>query len=62
MKKSKIQVFENKKKMTINKMLKICREHHHNFDKKFQVYDDFREKGYIVNQGIKFGCDFAVYQ
>ena len=25
-------------------------------------YNDFREKGYIVNPGIKFGCDFAVYQ
>ena len=43
-------------------MLKICQEHHHNFNKKFQVYEDFREKGYIVNPGIKFGCDFAVYQ
>ena len=26
------------------------------------VYKDFREKGYVVNPGIKFGCDFAVYQ
>ena len=43
-------------------MLKICQEQHHNFDKKFQVYNDFRQKGYIVNPGIKFGCDFAVYQ
>ena len=60
--KSKIQVFKNKKKVTIQNMLKICREHHYNFDKKFQVYNDFREKGYIVSPGIKFGCDFAVYQ
>ena len=60
--KSKIQIFKNKKKITINAMLKICKEHHYNFDKKFQVYNDFREKGYIVNPGIKFGCDFAVYQ
>ena len=62
MKKSKIQIFKNKKKITPNAMLKICKTHHHNFDKKFQVYKDFREKGYIVNPGIKFGCDFAVYQ
>ena len=60
--KSKIQIFRNKKRITTNNMLKICQEHHHNFDKKFQVYNDFREKGYIVNPGIKFGCDFAVYQ
>lgn len=60
--KSRIQIFKNKKKITRNDMLTICKEHHHNFDKKFQVYNDFREKGYIVNPGMKFGCDFAVYQ
>ena len=60
--KSKIKIFRNKKRITKNEMLKICQVHHHNFNKKFQVYDDFREKGYIVNPGIKFGCDFAVYQ
>ena len=43
-------------------MFEICQEQHHNFEKKFQVYKDFRDKGYIVNPGIKFGCDFAVYQ
>ena len=60
--KSKIQIFRDKKRITINYMLKICQRHHHNFRQKFQVYKDFREKGYIVNPGIKFGCDFAVYQ
>ena len=60
--KSKIKIFRNKKKITENEMLKICQEQHHNFNKKFQVYEDFREKGYIVNPGIKFGCDFAVSQ
>ena len=60
--KSKIQVYKNKKKISSNQMLKICKENHHNFEKKFQVYNDFREKGYIINPGIKFGCDFAVYQ
>ena len=60
--KSKITIFRNKKKITENEMLKICQEYNHNFNKKFQVYEDFIEKGYIVNPGIKFGCDFAVYQ
>ena len=26
------------------------------------MYKDFRDKGYVINPGIKFGCDFAVYQ
>ena len=51
-----------KKKVTEKKMLEICRQEYHNFDKKFIVYKNFRDKGYIVNPGIKFGCDYAVYQ
>ena len=60
--KSKISIYKMKKKITEKKMLEICRSEYHNFDKKFLVYKNFRDKGYIVNPGIKFGCDFAVYQ
>ena len=31
-------------------------------DLKFSVYNELREKGYIVTPGIKYGCDFAVYE
>lgn len=60
--KLKIKIIKTKKKVTEKKMLDICREEYHNFDKKFIVYKNFRDKGYIVNPGIKFGCDYAVYQ
>ena len=60
--KSKVSITKLKKKVTENKMLEICRQEYHNFDKKYIVYKNFRDKGYIVNPGIKFGCDFAVYQ
>ncbi len=59
---SKIEITKLKKKVTEKKMLEICRQEYHNFDKKYLVYKNFRDKGYIVNPGIKFGCDFAVYQ
>ena len=59
---SKIKIQHVKKNISQKEMLEICRREHHNFDKKYQVYKDFRDKGYIVNPGIKFGCDFAVYQ
>ncbi len=62
MKKSAIQIYKNKKKISERKMFEICQKQHHNFEKKFQVYKNFRDKGYIVNPGIKFGCDFTVYQ
>lgn len=60
--KSKVSISKMKKKVTEKKMLEICRQEYHNFDKKYIVYKNFRDKGYIVNPGIKFGCDFAVYQ
>jgi len=58
---SKIKIYRDKKKVSLEELVKICREEYHNFDKKYLVYKDFREKEYVVNPGIKFGCDFAVY-
>ncbi len=58
----KITIYQSKKKVTNIKMLEICKKEYHDFDKKYLVYKNFRDKGYIVNPGIKFGCDFAVYQ
>ena len=58
--KSKIKIYRDKKSVTEKEMLEICRKEHHNFDKKYTVYRNFRDKGYIVNPGIKFGCDFAI--
>lgn len=60
--KSRLRIHRTKKQVTQNELLEICRKEYHNFDKKYLVYKEFREKGYIVNPGIKFGCDFAVYQ
>jgi tRNA-intron endonuclease len=59
---SKIKIVKNGKKISSDVLIKICRKEYHNFDKKFQVYKDFRKKGYVINPGIKFGCDFAVYE
>ena len=58
----KSNIYQSKKKVTNRKMLEICKKEYHDFDKKYIVYKNFRDKGYIVNPGIKFGCDFAVYQ
>jgi tRNA-intron endonuclease len=31
-------------------------------DERYRVYRNLREKGYVVTPGIKYGCDFAVYE
>jgi len=58
----KITIYKNKKKISTEEMITICKNEYHDFDKKYLVYKNFRDKGYIINPGIKFGCDFAVYE
>ena len=40
----------------------LCRSQYVDFDAKYLVFQNLRDKGYVVTPGIKFGCDFAVYQ
>jgi len=58
----KISITKLKQKMNIEQMTEICKKEVHEFEKKYIVYKNFRDKGYIINPGIKFGCDFAVYE
>ncbi len=58
----KITITKSKQKLSIDQMIKICKKEYHDFEKKYLVYKNFRDKGYIINPGIKFGCDFAVYE
>lgn len=59
-----ISVFEGTEKNTVGvKILKNrARKVYENFDIKYTVYKDLRERGLIVTPGVKFGCDFAVYK
>lgn len=43
-------------------MKRICRKQYSDFDTKYSVFQDLRDRGYIVTPGVKFGCDFAVYE
>ena len=58
----KITITRLKEKINSEKMTEICKKEVHEFEKKYIVYKNFRDKGYIINPGIKFGCDFAVYE
>jgi len=39
-----------------------ARRIYEDFDLKYMVYRDLREKGLVVTPGVKYGCDFAVYR
>ncbi|MCP8304795.1 MAG: tRNA-intron lyase [archaeon] len=51
-----------KRKVSLKSMEKICRKEYVDFEEKFFVYKKLREANYVVTPGIKFGCDFAVYE
>jgi tRNA-intron endonuclease len=48
--------------VSVKKILHICKKEYADFDRKYMVFQTLRDKGYIVSPGIKFGCDFAVYE
>ena len=48
----KISIYKSKSKVSSEEMIDICRKEYHDFDKKYQVYKNFRDKGYIINPGI----------
>ena len=58
----KITINNKNQKMSVEEMTDICKKEVHEFEKKYLVYKNFRDKGYVINPGIKFGCDFAVYE
>ncbi len=60
--KGRLKITSAKTRVSAAKMGRICGQEYHDFDRKYQVYKSFRDRGYIVNPGIKFGCDFAVYE
>ncbi|MDQ4050064.1 MAG: tRNA-intron lyase [Thermoproteota archaeon] len=61
--KNRLEVFHiDGKTVPLDKIKRICKKQYTDFDADYLVYQDLRDKGYVVTPGIKFGCDFAVYE
>ena len=62
--KGEIEVFEGirKDKVRFGSLRSRARKLYEEFDHKYAVYKDLRDKGLVVTPGVKFGCDFAVYK
>lgn len=58
----KIVVKKDGKKVPLGSLEKVCMEEYKDFKEKHMVYKALRKSGYVVAPGIKFGCDFAVYE
>ena len=58
----KIKVKKNNRNLGEKKLKELVGKTFSKFKKKYQVYSDLRDRGYVVTPGIKYGCDFAVYE
>ncbi|RMF29717.1 MAG: tRNA-intron lyase [Candidatus Nitrosothermus koennekii] len=61
-KKGVIEVYSNNMPLSIKELNSKCRSEYTDFDAKYLVFSILRDNGYVVTPGIKFGCDFAVYE
>jgi tRNA-intron endonuclease len=57
-----LEIYRGSEKLSLFDVMEQGRQHLENFENKYRVYRDLRDKGYVVTPGIKYGCDFAVYE
>ena len=62
--KKMIKVYRGPKKhlMSAKTLREYATKVYDGFKLKYMVYKDLRESGYVVLPGVKFGCDYAVYE
>ena len=48
--------------ISLERLIRLCRRSYTNFDEKYLVYKDLRDRGLVVLSGLKFGVDFAIYK
>ncbi len=52
----------DKTEMTLDELRETTLAILERLDMKYAVYRNLRERGYVVTPGIKYGCDFAIYE
>ena len=60
--KKKLEILSKNKILTEKELTKKFQRSDKRFLIKYQVFEDLREKGYIVKTALKFGADFRVYE
>ncbi|MBU4123955.1 MAG: tRNA-intron lyase [Nanoarchaeota archaeon] len=58
----RIEVVKDNKPIGVLKFLKHCHKVDPRFSERYAVFKDLRDRGLPVRTGLKFGCDFRVYE
>ncbi|MFA4647724.1 tRNA-intron lyase [Pyrococcus kukulkanii] len=57
-----IKVLDGNKELNFQDLVELGRRKDEDFDIKYLVYKDLRDRGYIVKSALKFGSHFRVYR
>ena len=60
--KKKLTLNYKNKEITFDKAIQIVKKHDKRIETKLTLFENLREKGYIVKTALKFGADFRVYK
>ncbi len=60
--KNVIEVYYGEERVDAEKLRKYSEENIPRFNELYKVYKDLREKGFVLRRGLKFGCDYLVYE
>lgn len=60
--KNKMQILSKNKEISFEKALSIAKKHDKRIETKLTLFENLREKGYIVKTALKFGADFRIYK
>jgi len=64
LRKGSIQImdFQKHENLSEEDITTLASREYDDFDSKYAIYEDLRDKGYVVRPGLKFGADFGVYK
>ena len=57
-----IKIRKEKQSISEKRFRKLAKKTFKEFNEKYRVYSDLRDRGYVATPGIKYGSDFAVYE
>lgn len=60
--KKKLNLYLKNKEIEFNKAISLAKKNDKRIETKLSVFENLREKGYIVKTALKFGADFRVYK
>ncbi len=61
LKKDKVRVFYQGKEMNFDNLINYAKNYDPRIYIRYRIYEDLRDKGYVLKAALKYGADFRVY-